>query len=94
MTRFSTIDGLFRPNYHVYDADVDVKIADPEIESPYRDENITRVKLLTDILKETKTYPEYREELNEAPEEDNAVVKVDNDGEVSITLKKLREDNS
>lgn len=92
MTRFSTIDGLFRPNYHVYDADV--KTEEPETESPYRDENITRVKLLTDILKETKTYPEYREELNESPEENNAVVKVDNDGEVSITLKKLREDNS
>lgn len=91
MARFDTIDGLFRPNYHIYDGDT--KSTDPEIEIPYRNENIARVKLLTDILKETKTYPEYREELSESPEEDNTVVKVDDDGKVSITLKKLREDN-
>ena len=91
MARFDTIDGLFRPNYHVYDGNI--KSTDPEIEIPYRNENIARVKLLTDILKETKTYPEYREELSESPEDNNAVVKVDNDGEISITLKKIRKDN-
>ena len=90
MARFDTIDGLFRPNYHVYDPDT--KTEDYEIEIPYRNENIARIKLLTDVLKETKTYPEYREELSETPE-NNATVKVDNDGEISITLKKLREDN-
>ena len=90
MTRFNTIDGLFRPNYHIYDPTIETE--DSEIEVPYRNDNITRVKLLTDLLKETKTYPEYREELSETPE-NNATVKVDDDGEVSITLKKLREDN-
>lgn len=90
MTRFNTIDSLFRPNYHVYDPDV--KTVNSEIQVPYRNENITRVKLLTDLLKEAKTYPEYREELNETPE-NNATVKVDDDGKVSITLKKIREDN-
>lgn len=91
MARFDTIDGLFRPNYHVYDGNI--KSTDPEIEIPYRNENIARVKLLTDILKETKTYPEYREKLVQDPEENNSTVEVNNDGEISITLKKVREDN-
>ena len=33
MARFDTIDGLFRPNYHVYDPDT--KTEDYEIEIPY-----------------------------------------------------------
>lgn len=91
MTRFNTIDGLFRPNYHIYDPIIETK--DSEIEVPYRSENITRVKLLKDFLINQSTYPEYREELTESPEDGDATIKVDDDGEVSITLKKLRETN-
>lgn len=90
MTRFNTIDGLFRPNYNIYNPVT--KVEEPEIEVPYRSENVTRIKLLTDLLKETQTYPQYREELTQTPEE-NAFVEVGDDGKISTTLKKLREDN-
>ena len=48
MTRFSTIDGLFRPNYHIYNPAIETK--DSEIEVPYKSENITRIKLLKNFL--------------------------------------------
>jgi hypothetical protein len=45
---FSTIDGLFRPNYNVYRTSSDVSESEPEILEPvfvtYKPDNTERVK--------------------------------------------------
>ncbi len=95
MAKFNTIDGLFRPNYHVYEPIIETE--DLETKDFYRNENITRVKLLKEILTNQTVYPKYREELVETPEENTIITINNNDSEedkkVSITLKKIRESN-
>ena len=95
MTRFNTIDGLFRPNYHVYEPSIETK--DSKTKDSYRDENITRVKFLKELLTNQTTHPEYREELVETPEEYDTTITINDDekedNEISITLKEIRESN-
>lgn len=72
-SNFSTIDGLFRPNYNVYKYSTDVTETDPEILEPilvtYKPKDIHRIKsIITEVPQETLA-PEQTEDISDTQDE-------------------------
>lgn len=72
-SNFSTIEGLFRPNYNVYNYSAEVTETEPDILEPvlatYKPKDIHRIKsIITEVPQETST-PEQSEDVKDTKEE-------------------------